>query len=137
MRRQTKENSSRVLFKKPHGLLSDITITPCLCSRGLSISHERKENIGTEGEEAMTMAGLKKARAGLNEDLSPLQPRHGPRNPRHNGHKPMKARIVFSLLSNRQYAAFLYSCFIFYPVSIGSKPTTPSISVMLGGCWFA
>lgn len=56
-----------------------------------------------------------------------------PRNPRHNGHKPVKACIVSGLLSHGQYAAFLYSRSVFYPVSIGFKPTTPSISAMLGG----
>lgn len=119
-----KENSSKQSRAfKPHSALSDITL--CLCSRGVSISLERKENIDN--------GRFEEAPAGSMKTFFLLQPRHGPRNPRHNGHKPMKACIVFSLRSHRQYAAFLYSCFVFDPVPIGSKPTAPSISVMLGG----
>lgn len=41
--------------------LSDITLCPC-SSRGASIKPRRKDNIGTEREDVMTMAGLKKTR---------------------------------------------------------------------------
>lgn len=106
----------------------------CLSIRGVSIKprekgqhwdEERRSDDNGRFEEAP--AGWMKTFLFLSWDTTPRK------NPRHNGRKPMKARIVSGLLSHGQYAAFLYSCFVFYPVSIGSKPTTPSISVMLGG----
>jgi len=62
VRQQTKEYSSPIGrgLSKPHGWLSDIIITLWLCSRGASISLGRKENIGGQRGEEMTMAGLKK-----------------------------------------------------------------------------
>ncbi len=60
VRRQTKDNNGAKsqVSSKSHSVLSDITLR--LCSPGVSISPERKENIGTGREEALTMAGLKK-----------------------------------------------------------------------------